>query len=156
METHFRKRLSDRLRSCDLTSAVFAQSRYKTLYNLHQEHVRETLGHTYDRIDSRLKETLLKRVEAQTERLEKIDTCIDHLHQLYSRYQMEHADARMREERNDAFQRRKATDQSLLKWYNVWMKEEQQLMKLFVSLKTLEAKLSGIVSLHATYTPQEW
>ena len=156
MEPHFRKRLSDRLRTCDPTSAVFAQSRYKTLYDLHQEHVRQTLGNTYARIDSHLKETLLKRVEAQTERLEKIDTRIDHLYQLYSRYQTEHTDARMREERNDAFQRLKATDQSLLKWYNVRMKEEQQLMKLFISLKTLEAKLSGIASLHATYTPQEW
>ena len=156
MEPHFRKRLSDRLRTCDPTSAVFAQSRYKTLYDLHQEHVRQTLGNTYHRIDSRLKETLLKRVEAQTERLEKIDTRIDHLHQLNSRYQTEHADARMPEEQDDAFQRLQATDQSLLKWYNVRMKEEQQLMKLFISLKTLEAKLSGIASLHATYTPQEW
>ena len=156
MEPHFRKRLSDRLRTCDPTSAVFAQSRYKTLYDLHQEHVRKTLGNTYARIDSRLKEALLKRVEAQTERLEKIDTRIDHLHQLNSRYQTEHADARMPEEQDDAFQRLQATDQSLLKWYNVRMKEEQQLMKLFISLKTLEAKLSGIASLHATYTPQEW
>ena len=29
-------------------------------------------------------------------------------------------------------------------------------MKLFISLKTLEAKLSGIAKLQATYTPQEW
>ena len=152
----FRKRLSDRLRTCDPTSAVFAQSRYKTLYDLHQEHVRETLGNTYARIDSELKETLLKRVEAQTKRLQKIDTRIDHLHEQYSHYQTEHAEAILPEERNDAFQRLHATDQSLLKWYNVRMKEEQQLMKLFVSLKTLETKLSGIASLHATYTPQEW
>ena len=152
----FRKRLSDRLRTCDPTSAVFAQSRYKTLYHLHQEHVRETLGNTYDRIDSKLKDTLLERVEAQTERLQKIDTRIDHLHQLYSRYQMEYTDARMIEVRDDAFRRLQATDQSLLKWYNVRMKEEQQLMKLFISLKALEAKLSGVASLHATYTPQEW
>ena len=156
METHFRKRLSDRLRTCDPTSAVFAQSRYKTLYDLHQEHVRQTLGKTYARIDSQLKETLLKRVEAQTERLQKIDTRIDHLHQQYSHYQTEHADARIPGERDDAFRRLHATDQSLLKWYNVRMKEEQQLMKLFISLKTLEAKLSGIASLQATYTPQEW
>ena len=156
METHFRKRLSDRLRTCDPTSAVFAQSRYKTLYDLHQEHVRQTLGNTYAGIDSRLKETLLKRVEAQTERLQKIDTRIDHLHQLYNQYQTEHADARMPAEQDDAFQKLQATDQSLLKWYNVRMKEEQQLMKLFISLKTLEAKLSDIASLHATYTPQEW
>ena len=73
------------------------------------------LGNTYHRIDSRLKETLLKRVEAQTERLEKIDTRIDRLHQLCSHYQTEHADTRMPEERNAAFQRLKATDQSLLK-----------------------------------------
>ena len=156
METHFRKRLSDRLRTCDPTSAVFAQSRYKTLYDLHQEHVRQTLGKTYARIDSQLKETLLKRVEAQTERLQKIDTRIDHLHQLYNQYQAEHADARMREEQDDAFQKLHATDQSLLKWYNVRMKEEQQLMKLFISLKTLETKLSDITSLQVTYTPQEW
>ncbi|MDE0397400.1 MAG: hypothetical protein OXL96_06315, partial [Candidatus Poribacteria bacterium] len=65
-------------------------------------------------------------------------------------------DARMIEERNDAFRRLQSIDQSLLKWYNVRMKEEQQLMKLFISLKTLEAKLSGVASLHATYTPQEW
>ena len=152
----FRKRLSDRLRTCDPTSAVFAESRYKTLYHLHQEHVRETLGHTYNRIDSRLKDTLLERVEAQTDRLEKIDTRIDHLHEQYSRYQTEHTDAKMIEERNDAFRRLQSTDQSLLKWYNVRMKEEQQLMKLFISLKTLEVKLSGVASLHATYTPQEW
>ena len=152
----FRKRLSDRLRTCDPTSAVFAQSRYKTLYHLHQEHVRETLGHTYARIDSQLKDTLQERVAAQTERLEKIDTRIDHLHQQYNHYQTEHADAILPEERNDAFQRLHATDQSLLKWYDVRMKEEQQLMKLFVSLKTLEVKLSGVASLHATYTPQEW
>lgn len=156
MEPHFRKRLSDRLRTCDPTSAVFAQSRYKTLYNLHQEHVRETLGNTYRRIDSQLKDTLLERVEAQTERLKKIDAKIEQLHELHSRYQTEHADARMREERNDAFQRLHATDQSLLKWYNMRMKEEQQLMKLFFSLKTLEVKLAGVASLHATYTPQEW
>ena len=152
----FRKRLSDRLRTCDPTSAVFAQSRYKTLYNLHQEHVRQTLGHTYARIDNQLKDTLLKRVEAQTERLEKIDTRIDHLHQLYNQYQTEHGETRIPEEQDDAFRRLHAIDQSLLKWYNVRMKEEQQLMKLFISLKTLEAKLSGVASLHATYTPQEW
>ncbi|MYC24428.1 MAG: hypothetical protein F4X56_00750 [Gammaproteobacteria bacterium] len=68
----------------------------------------------------------------------------------------EHADARMREERDDAFQRLHATDQSLLKWYNMRMKEEQQLMKLFVSLKTLEVKLAGAANLKATYTSQEW
>lgn len=152
----FRKRLSDRLRTCDPTSAIFAKSRYKTLYDLHQEYVRETLGNTYARIDSQLKDTLLKRVEAQTERLQKIDTRIDHLHEQYSHYQTEHADARMPEERNDAFQRLHATDQSLLKWYNLRMKEEQQLMKLFFSLKTLEVKLAGVANLHATYTPQEW
>lgn len=152
----FRKRLSDRLRTCDPTSAVFAHSRYKTLYNLHQEHVREALGDTYVHIDGQLKDTLLKRVEAQTERLQKIDTRIDHLHEQYSHYQTEHAEARFPEERNDAFRRLHATDQSLLKWYNVRMKEEQQLMKLFISLKTLETKLSGVASLHATYTPQEW
>ena len=156
MEPHFRKRLSDRLRTCDPTSAVFAKSRYKTLYDLHREHVRETLGNTYFRIDSQLKETLLKRVEAQTERLEKIDAKIEQLHELHSHYQMEHADARIPEERNDAFQRLHATDQSLLKWYNVRMKEEQQLMKLFFSLKTLEVKLAGVANLQATYTPQEW
>ena len=39
----FRKRLSDRLRICGPTSAVFAESRFKILYDLHQEHVRETL-----------------------------------------------------------------------------------------------------------------
>ena len=94
--------------------------------------------------------------EAQTERLQKIDTRIDHLHKLCSHYQTEHADARMREERDDAFQRLHATDQSLLKWYNMRMKEEQQLMKLFVSLKTLEVKLAGAANLKATYTPQEW
>ena len=147
------------LRTCDPTSAVFAQSRYKTLYDLHQEHVRQTLGNTYARIDRQLKETLLKRVEAQTDRLEKIDTRIDHLHQLYSRYQTEHTDARMPEQRDDAFRRLHATDQSLLKWYNVRMKEEQQLMKLFVSLKTLEAKLSGIAGptrhLHPTRMVRE-
>jgi len=152
----FRKRLSDRLRTCDPTSAVFAQSRYKTLYHLHQEHVRQTLGHTYDRIDRQLKDTLLTRVEAQTERLQKIDTRIDHLHEQYSRYQTEYTDARMIEERNDAFRRLQSTDQSLLKWYNVRMKEEQQLMRLFISLKTLEAQLSCVASLHDTYTPQEW
>ena len=156
MEPHFRKRLSDRLRTCDPTSAVFAQSRYKTLYDLHQEHVRKTLGNTYHRIDSRLKETLLKRVEAQTERLEKIDAKIEHLHELYSHYQTEHADARMPEQRDAAFQRLHATDQSLLKWYNVRMKEEQQLMRLFFSLKTLEVRLADVANLQATYTPQEW
>ena len=155
-EDMFRKRLSDRLRTCDPTSAVFAQSRYKTLYDLHQEHVHQTLGNTYARIDSQLKETLLKRVEAQTERLQKIDTRIDHLHQQYSHYQTEHAEAIQIDLREDAFQRLHATDQSLLKWYNVRMKEEQQLMKLFISLKTLETKLSGVASLHTTYTPQEW
>ena len=152
----FRKRLSDRLRTCDPTSAVFAESQYKTLYHLHQEHVRETLGHTYDRIDSQLKETLLKRVEAQTERLEKIDAKIEHLHELHSHYQTEHAEAILPGEHNDAFQRLYATDQSLLKWYNVRMKEEQQLMKLFFFLKTLEVKLAGVANLQATYTPQEW
>ena len=152
----FRKRLSDRLRTCDPTSAVFAESRYKTLYDLHQAHVHETLGNTYARIDSQLKETLLERVEAQTERLQKIDTRIDHLHKEYNLYFTEHAEARLPEERDDFFRRLHATDQSLLKWYNVRMKEEQQLMKLFVSLKTLETKLSGVASLHATYTPQEW
>ena len=152
----FKKRLSDRLRTCDPTSAIFAKSRYKTLYDLHQEYVRETLGNTYARIDSRLKETLLKRVEAQTERLEKIDAKIEHLHELHSHYQTEHAEARLPDIRDDFFQRLHATDQSLLKWYNVRMKEEQQLMKLFLSLKTLEVKLASVANLHATYTPQEW
>jgi hypothetical protein len=148
----FKKRLSDRLRTCDPTSAVFAKSRYKTLYDLHQEYVRETLGNTYARMDSQLKETLLKRVEAQMERLEKIE----HLHELHSHYQTEHAEARQPDIRDNSFQRLHATDQSLLKWYNVRMKEEQQLMKLFFSLKTLEVKLAGVANLQATYTPQEW
>ena len=143
----FRKRLSD---------AVFAKSRFKTLYDLHREHVRETLGNTYSRIDSLLKETLRERVEAQTARLEKIDAKIEHLHELYNRYQTAHAEARMPEIRNDAFRNLQATDQSLLKWYNLRLKEEQHLMKLFLSLKTLEAKLAGVATLHATYTPQEW
>lgn len=152
----FRKRLSDRLRMCDPTSAVFAKNRFKTLYDLHQEHVRETLGNTYARIDSLLKETLRKRVEAQIARLEKIDTRIEHLQELYNRYQTAHAEARTRELREDAFQNLHATDQSLVKWYNVRLKEEQHLMKLFLSLKTLEAKLASVSSLHAAYTPQEW
>ena len=152
----FRKRLSDKLRICDPTSAVFAESRFKTLYHLHQEHVRETLGNTYFRIDSLLKETLSKRVEAQIARLEKIDAKIEHLHELYNRYQTAHAEARMPELRDDAFQNLHATDQSLLKWYNLRLKEEQQLAKLFLSLKTLEARLASISNLHASYTPQEW
>ena len=152
----FRKRLSDTLRTCDPTSAVFAKSRFKTLYDLHQEYVRETLGNTYSRIDSLLKETLSKPVEAQIARLEKIDAKIEHLHELYNRYQTAHAEARMPEIRDDAFQNLHATDQSLLKWYNLRLKEEQHLMTLFISLKTLEARLAGISSLHGTYTPQEW
>ena len=152
----FRKRLSDTLRNCDPTSAVFAKSRFKTLYDLHQEYVRETLGNTYSRIDSLLKETLSKRVEAQIARLEKIDAKIEHLHELYNRYQTAHAEARMPEIRDDTFRNLHATDQSLLKWYNLRLKEEQHLMKLFISLKTLEARLAGISSLHASYTPQEW
>lgn len=152
----FRKRLADKLRICDPTSALFAESRFKTLYHLHQEHVRETLGNTYFRIDSLLKETLSERVEAQIARLEKIDTRIEHLHELYNRYQTAHAEARMPELRDDAFQNLHATDQSLLKWYNLRLKEEQHLAKLFLSLKTLEARLADISSLHAAYTPQEW
>ena len=152
----FRKRLSDRLRICDPTSAVFAKNRFKTLYDLHQEHVRETLGNTYARIDSLLKETLRKRVEAQIARLEKIDARIEHLQELYNRYQTAHAEARMLELREDAFQNLHATDQSLVKWYNVRLKEEQHLMQLFLSLKTLEAKLANVSNLHAAYTPQEW
>ena len=152
----FRRRLSDTLRRCDPSSAIFAKSRFKTLYNLHQEYVRETLGNTYSRIDSLLKETLSERVEAQIARLEKIDAKIEHLHELYTRYQTAHAEARMVELRDDAFRNLHATDQSLVKWYNLRLKEEQHLMKLFVSLKTLEAKLASISSLHATYTPQEW
>ena len=155
-EDAFRKRLSDTLRNCDPTSAVFAKSRFKTLYDLHQEYVRETLGNTYSRIDSLLKETLSKRVEAQIARLEKIDAQIEHLHELYNRYQTAHAEARMPEIRDDAFRNLHTTDQSLLKWYNVRLKEEQHLIKLFISLKTLEAKLSSISSLHGSYTPQEW
>ena len=81
----FRKRLSDRLRTCDPSSAVFAENRFKTLYDLHREYVRETLGNTYSRIDTLLKETLQKRVEAQIARLEKIDAKIEHLHELYNR-----------------------------------------------------------------------
>ena len=46
--------------------------------------------------------------------------------------------------------------EEIRKWYNMRMKEEQQLMKLFVSLKTLEVKLAGAANLKATYTPQEW
>ena len=152
----FRKRLSDRLRTCDPSSAVFAKSRFKTLYDLHQEHVRETLGNTYSRIDTLLKETLQKRVEAQIARLEKIDAKIEHLHELYNRYQTVHAEARMPEIRDDAFQNLHATDQSLVKWYNLRLKEEQHLMRLFLSLKTLEAKLASISNLHGSYTPQEW
>ena len=152
----FRKRLSDRLRICDPTSAVFAKSRFKTLYNLHQEHIRETLGNTYSRIDSHLKETLCERVEAQTARLEKIDAKIEHLHELCNRYQTAHAEARMPEIRDDAFRSLHTTDQLLVKWYNLRLKEEQHLMKLFISLKTLEAQLANISRLHASYTPQEW
>ena len=155
-EDGFRKRLSDSLRTCDPSSAVFAKNRFKTLYDLHQEYVRETLGNTYSQIDSLLKETLRERVEAQIARLEKIDAKIEHLHELYNRYQTAHAEARIAELRDDAFLNLQATDQSLLKWYNLRLKEEQHLMKLFLSLKTLEAKLASISSLHAAYTPQEW
>ncbi|MDE0681515.1 MAG: hypothetical protein OXI63_01250 [Candidatus Poribacteria bacterium] len=152
----FRKRLSDKLRICDPSSAVFAKNRFKSLYDLHQEHIRETLGNTYSRIDTLLKETLRERVEAQIARLEKIDAKIEHLHELYNRYQTAHAEARMPEIRDDAFRNLHVTDQSLLKWYNLRLKEEQGLMGLFISLKTLEAKLAGVSSLHAAYTPQEW
>lgn len=152
----FRKRLSDRLRICDPSSAVFAKSRFKTLYDLHQEYIRETLGNTYSRIDSLLQETLCERVEAQIARLEKIDAKIEHLHELYNRYQTAHAEARMPEIRDDAFRNLYATDHSLVKWYNLRLKEEQQLMRLFISLKTLEAKLASISSLNGSYTPQEW
>ena len=155
-DSTFRKRFSDRLRICDPTSAIFAKNRFKTLYDLHQEHVRETLGNTYAGIDSLLKETLRKRVEAQIARLEKIDARIEHLHGLYNRYQTAHAEARMLELREDAFQNLHATDQSLLSWYNVRLKEEQHLAQLFLSLKTLEARLASVSSLHAAYTPQEW
>lgn len=152
----FRSRLSDTLRRCDPSSAIFAKSRFKTLYDLHQEYVRETLGNTYSRMDTLLKETLRERVEAQIARLEKIDAKIEHLHELYNRYETVHAEARMLEIRDNAFQNLHATDQSLVKWYNIRLKEEQHLMKLFLSLKTLEAKLASISSLHGSYTPQEW
>ena len=152
----FKRRLSDTLRRCDPSSAMFAKSRFKTLYDLHQEYVRETLGNTYSRIDSHLKETLCERVEAQTARLEKIDAKIEHLHELYNRYQTAHAEARMMEIREDAFRNLKATDQSLLKWQNLRLKEEQHLIKLFLSLKTLEAQLANISRLNGSYTPQEW
>ena len=155
-EDAFRKRLSDRLRICDPSSAVFAENRFKTLYDLHQEHVRETLGNMYSQIDTLLKETLSKRVEAQIARLEKIDARIEHLHELYNRYQTAHAEARMPEMRDDAFQNLHATDQSLLRWYNLRLREEQQLIKLFISLKTMEARLASISSLNASYTPREW
>ncbi len=152
----FRRRLSDTLRTCDPSSAIFAKNRFKTLYDLHQEHVRETLGNTYTQIDTLLKDTLRERVEVQIARLEKIDAKIEHLHELYNRYQTAQAEARMVELRDDAFRNLYATDQSLVKWYNVRLKEEQHLMKLFISLKTLEAKLASISSLHGSYTPQEW
>ena len=152
----FRKRLSDRLRICDPSSAVFAKNRFKTLYDLHQQHVRETLGNTYSQMDTLLKETLRERVEAQIARLEKIDAKIEHLHELYNLHQTVHGEARMPEIRDEAFRNLNATDQSLVKWYNVRLKEEQHLMRLFLSLKTLEAKLASISSLHAAYTPQEW
>jgi len=152
----FRRRLSDTLRRCDPTSAVFAKSRFKTLYDLHQEYVRETLGNTYARIDTLLKEALSERVEAQIARLEKIDAKIEHLHELYNRHLTAHAEAKMPEIRDDAFRNLYATDQALVKWYNLRLKEEQQLIRLFTSLKTLEAKLANISSLHAAYTPQEW
>ena len=103
-----------------------------------------------------MKETLRERVEAQTARLQKIDAKIEHLHELYNRHLTAHAEARMPELRDDAFQNLHATDQSLLKWYNLRLNEEQHLIKLFISLKTLEAKLAGVSSLHASYTPQEW
>ena len=102
--THSEKDSPINFGSVTPTSAVFAESRFKTLYHLHQEHVRETLGNTYFRIDSLLKETLSKRVEAQIARLEKIDARIEHLHELYNRYQTAHAEARMPELRDDAFQ----------------------------------------------------
>lgn len=152
----FRRRLSDTLRRCDPSSAIFAKSRFKTLYDLHQQHVRETLGNTYSRMDSLLRETLRERVDAQIARLEKIDAKIEHLHELYNRYQTAHAEARMVELREDAFRNLHATDQSLVKWYNIRLKEEQHLMTLFISLKTLEAKLAGVSKLHIAYTPQEW
>ena len=152
----FRRRLSDSLRICDPSSAVFAKNRFKTVYDLHQEHVRETLGITYARIDTLLKETLRERVEAQIARLQKIDAKIEHLHELCNRYQTAHAEARMPEIRDDAFRSLHTTDQLLVKWYNLRLKEEQHLMKLFSSLKTLEAKFAGVARLHATYTPQEW
>ena len=124
----FRKRFSDTLRRCDPSSAIFAKSRFKNLYDLHQQHIRETLGNTYFQIDTLLRETLRERVEAQIARLEKIDAKIEHLHELYNRYQTVHAEARMPEIRDDAFKNLHATDQSLLKWYNIRLKEEQQLM----------------------------
>ena len=74
----------------------------------------------------------------------------------HSHCQTEHAEARQPDVRDDSFQRLHATDRSFLKWYNMRMKEEQQVMKLFFSLKTLEVKLASVANLQATYTPQEW
>ena len=152
----FRKRLSDRLRTCDPTSAIFAESRYKTLYDLHREHVERTLGTAYSQIEAKLKETLLARVEEQAARLETIDLRIAHLHELFVHFDSTFRKAKMKTSQDEAFERFNILNQSILKWYNLRMKEEQHLETLFISLKTLEVKLSKVSSLHATYTPQEW
>ena len=152
----FRKRLSDRLRTCDPTSAIFAASRYKTLYDLHREHVDSTLGNAYRQVEEKLKETLLARVEAQADRLETIDNRIGVLTDLYVTFLKGYNDAKTQTGKDRLFERANILDQSLLKWYNLRMKEEQHLEALFLSLKTLEVKLSKVSSLHATYTPQEW
>lgn len=152
----FRKRLSDRLRTCDPTSAIFAESRYKTLYDLHREHVEKTLGGAYSQIEAKLKETLLARVEEQAARLETIDGRIYAISEIYANFLKSYSNAKTRTAQDKAFERFNILDQSLLKWYNIRMKEEQHLEALFISLKTLEVKLSKVSSLHATYTPQEW
>ena len=151
-----RKRLSDRLRTCDPTSAIFAASRYKTLYDLHREHVERSLGKAYNQIEAKLKETLLARVEEQTARLETIDTRIDAISEIYAMFLKGYNNAKTQPAKDKAFERFNVLDQSLLKWYTLRMKEEQHLEALFISLKTLEVKLSKVSSLHATYTPQEW
>ena len=177
-----RKRLSDRLRTCDPTSAVFSESRYKTLFDLHRETVRETLGKTYHEMDEKLRDTLLARVEKQSERLEDIDQKIVPLNRIAKIFiaaalgsddydgtenrdtsdpeVVLRAEAIRSEKiyatRKASWEKYKEADALIQRWYSIRAKEEAHLAKMFFSLKSLEIRLSTVTSLHTTYTAQEW
>ena len=72
-----RKRLSNALRVADPTSDQFSKTKYKELYDLHRESLREVLQNKYDRAVQKYANFLERQIEKINDRIEAFQHMID-------------------------------------------------------------------------------